>query len=104
MVIGIDAGLGAASARVGVAKIRAHDAGYDGWSFELRYLRPWLIQWGLNEGTDYLGAGVTRYFSWFRFSGALVTGYRKTRAESRLWSMRGINIRVVTNLIVKAFT
>jgi len=68
----VDAGPGGASARIGWADLVAYDAGIEGWSYEVVYLRPWLLRWGLDPATNYLGAGVTHYLGFIRLSGALV--------------------------------
>lgn len=67
-----DVGLAAVSARVGWAALTAYDAGYSGWSLDLVYLLPWGVNVGPEHGDSYLGPGVTRHFSWFRVSAALV--------------------------------
>jgi len=67
-----EVGLGAFAARAGWAALTALDVGYDGWSLDLVYLRPWGVGVGHEGDGNYLGPGVTRHFSWFRVSGALV--------------------------------
>lgn len=68
--------------RVGWAHLKAHDVGFGGWSYEAVYVRPWLLQWGMNKGGQYLGAGVTYHTSWWRLSGAVVTD--TSRAAHRI--------------------
>jgi hypothetical protein len=69
---GGDIGPGGLSARVGWTQLFAYDAGFDGYSFDAVYVRPWLVKWGLDTGANYVGGGVTRHFGWFRFSGAVL--------------------------------
>jgi hypothetical protein len=70
---GVDVGAGGMSAKIGFANLFRYDAGYDGYSFDLVYVRPWLVDWGLQRGGNLVGAGITRHTGWYRLSGAVLT-------------------------------
>src|SRR5262245_23851277 len=70
---GVDVGPGGMSAKIGFASLFEYDAGYDGYSFDLVYVRPWVVDWGLQRGSNWVGAGITRHLGWFRLSGAILT-------------------------------
>jgi hypothetical protein len=64
LLVGADAGFGAWSARVGWANLRSipghwGPSGLEGFSIEARYVRPWVVRWGLRPGGDYVGVGAT---------------------------------------------
>ena len=66
-------GVGGFSARVGFANLFRYDIGYDGFSFDVVYVRPWNIDWGLQAGDNWVGAGVSGYWGPLRLSGAVLT-------------------------------
>ena len=74
--VGATAGVGAVGVRVSWVDYFAYDAGREGWSIDARYVRPWILNWGVARGVSYVGAGASWQFSYLRVSGALVTSPR----------------------------
>ena len=55
--IAADVGLGAAVLRVSWAHYFEYDIGPEGWSIDALVVRPWVVPWGYQRDTVYVGVG-----------------------------------------------
>jgi hypothetical protein len=68
----VEAGPGGLTSKLGWTSVFRYDAGAEGFSFDVVYLRTWNLKWGLERNRNWLGPGLSYRIGYAKISGAAV--------------------------------